>query len=243
MKKRFWFLILGLAFLVLVGVFSSYFFWFKFKLEYRLSESGEVWGQFGDFVGGILNPILSFITILILVISSLYQQKQNANTEKRDNLKRLDDRFYGMLSYQREYYETAVISINVERKIPVKDIASVFEDMFFSSGNLSLIDQHSVKSSIFVMVRQFYLILKIIDEAYIDLPLSEFERGKYYTWLLNMTDYSLVRLVFFCAFYYKGIPAFDYIRNNENFILEAKSLGIKSYIDNIERRKSELGVD
>jgi len=243
MKKRFWFLILGFAAFAVFGVFAAYVFWFKYKLGYPASKSSEVWGQFGDFVGGILNPVLSFITILILVISSLYQQKQNLSIEKRENLKRLDDRFYGMISYQRDSYENAIIAIDTSKKIAMKEIVDVFEDMFFDAGNLSLIELASVKSSVFVMVRQFYLILKMIDEASMDLSLTEIEKRKYYAWLFNMTDYSLIRLVFFCIFYYKDIAAFDYMRNNNDFISEAKSLGIQSYIDSIKDRKSKLGID
>lgn len=243
MKKKFWFLVLGIAALALLGVFVVYAFWFKFKLGYHLSNSGEVWGQFGDFVGGILNPILSFITILILVLTSLYQQKQNENAEKRESLKRLDDRFYGMLSYQRDAYEASVVSISAAKKIPLKEIVNIFEDMFFNAGNLSIIDSISVRSSVFVIVRQFYLIVKIVDEASADIPLTDEEKRKYYGWLFNMTDFGLTRLVFFCVFYYKGIAAFDYIRKNELLMQEADALGLKGYLDNINKRKKELSID
>ena len=38
--------------------------------------SQETWGQFGDFFGGTVNPLLTFLTICILINSIYLQQKQ-----------------------------------------------------------------------------------------------------------------------------------------------------------------------
>jgi uncharacterized membrane protein len=40
------------------------------------SSSQEVWGQFGDFVGGTLNPILGFVSVLVLVATLGLQRKE-----------------------------------------------------------------------------------------------------------------------------------------------------------------------
>ena len=37
------------------------------------SSSQEVWGQFGDYVGGVLNPILSFLALMAVVKGLRYQ--------------------------------------------------------------------------------------------------------------------------------------------------------------------------
>jgi len=42
------------------------------------------WAQFGDYVGGVANPLLGFVTILLLVISLKYQSDELAAT--RDEL-------------------------------------------------------------------------------------------------------------------------------------------------------------
>lgn len=37
------------------------------------------WGAFGDFIGGILNPILGFITIILLLIAHQKDNKRDEN--------------------------------------------------------------------------------------------------------------------------------------------------------------------
>jgi hypothetical protein len=37
------------------------------------SQKQDVWGQFGDFIGGILNPIFASVTLVIVAITSLNQ--------------------------------------------------------------------------------------------------------------------------------------------------------------------------
>ena len=64
-----------------VFVFAAYFLAFHDSL----SSKQEVWGQFGDFVGGTLNPILSFLSLIALVFTVLVQVRQLDNS--RDELK------------------------------------------------------------------------------------------------------------------------------------------------------------
>jgi hypothetical protein len=47
------------------------------------SKKQEVWGQFGDFIGGTVNPILSFLSLLALVFTVVLQTRQleNSRTE------------------------------------------------------------------------------------------------------------------------------------------------------------------
>lgn len=47
------------------------------------SAKQEVWGQFGDFIGGTVNPVLSFLSLLALVFTVVLQTRQleNSRTE------------------------------------------------------------------------------------------------------------------------------------------------------------------
>lgn len=55
------FLVLVIAAIVLYQYFSSF--------SGAKSTDQAVWGQFGDYVGGTLNPILGFVSILILAVT------------------------------------------------------------------------------------------------------------------------------------------------------------------------------
>ena len=55
--------------LVAIGVYG-WNFWGKF------SDSQEVWGQFGDYLGGLLNPILALAALLALLKTISIQSEE-----------------------------------------------------------------------------------------------------------------------------------------------------------------------
>lgn len=82
-------LILTFALIVSLLVISFYFWQFKGAI----SQSQEVWGQFGDFVGGSLNPILSLMGLIALLLTIVLQNEElqasrEELTESRKQLKR-----------------------------------------------------------------------------------------------------------------------------------------------------------
>jgi hypothetical protein len=54
-------------------------------------DNGEKWGQFGDYVGGILNPIFSFLTVLLLVGTAQHSREELDVSRKEYNRKQLED--------------------------------------------------------------------------------------------------------------------------------------------------------
>lgn len=75
--------------LVLFGI-ALYLYSSEFNAG--LSNKQDVWGQFGDFLGGTLNPILGFLTVLIL-ISTLKVQRvelKQARKSLKKNAKLID---------------------------------------------------------------------------------------------------------------------------------------------------------
>lgn len=56
----------------------------KLICESLSSLSGDtgVWGQFGDFAGGTLNPIFGFLTVMLLVLSIRVQKEELEETRK-----------------------------------------------------------------------------------------------------------------------------------------------------------------
>lgn len=51
----------------------------------NLSDSTETWGQLGDYLGGIINPIVGLLTICLLTVS--LRQNQIALRQTREELK------------------------------------------------------------------------------------------------------------------------------------------------------------
>jgi hypothetical protein len=76
-------IILVTALIVFAFVLIFYFSHFNGPLDDQ-----EKFGQFGDFVGGILNPFISFCAIVLLVRSLIIQQKALAATQSELQLSR-----------------------------------------------------------------------------------------------------------------------------------------------------------
>ncbi|HDS1682132.1 TPA: hypothetical protein QEM39_003708 [Pseudomonas putida] len=49
---------------------------YVFNFFGSLSSSKETWGQFGDYVGGLLNPLLSFLALIAVVRGLRYQSEE-----------------------------------------------------------------------------------------------------------------------------------------------------------------------
>lgn len=63
---------------LIIVVLGSYFI----NFHKSVSNSNEVWGTFGDFVGGTLNPILAALAFYWLTASIRLQLKELKDTRK-----------------------------------------------------------------------------------------------------------------------------------------------------------------
>lgn len=195
--------IIYISFIIIVVVISMYFY--NFNTGKGLSKSTEVWGQFGDYLGGVVNPILTFLSIVLLIKSIDLQRDANASIinenkrqEKLDYLKNFEMRFYSLIDAQRTAFEKFTL-LNVDG-VNIKGVEAVnkLEDFIFNMKNegkskevvSKFITDCDVSESIYSSVRRFYLLVRLIDEK-----LECEERDEYYEILINMTDFPLVRLI------------------------------------------------
>lgn len=72
-----WMLAIGVV--AIVEILGLYLFHFA---DSGFSPDQAVWGQFGDFFGGTLNPLLSFLTFIALLFTILLQSRQLAISSK-----------------------------------------------------------------------------------------------------------------------------------------------------------------
>jgi putative phage abortive infection protein len=100
---------------VIFAVPFSYFVWFYIKNGYSISLDTATWGTFGDYMGGILSPLIAFLAFYWLTQSVLIQK-----TELRDTKNALEE--------SSEAQKEQVITQEKKR----------FEDTFFS-----LLEQHN----------------------------------------------------------------------------------------------------
>ncbi|WP_395006139.1 hypothetical protein [Undibacterium sp.] len=61
-------------------VLLVYFIWFGLIVKHPLSKAPDTWGQFGDFIGGIFNPLIAYAAFHWITRSVLIQGKELADT-------------------------------------------------------------------------------------------------------------------------------------------------------------------
>lgn len=71
-----------LVYLLMAGVFSLYFYWFSQRYGLPLSKDSSSWGTFGDFIGGVLNPVVAFFAFYWLTESVRIQQQEMKHTRE-----------------------------------------------------------------------------------------------------------------------------------------------------------------
>tara|TARA_R110001583_G_C5639919_1_gene407788 strand:- start:87 stop:665 length:579 start_codon:yes stop_codon:yes gene_type:complete len=59
----------NLAIFMIVLLLCGYFFWFAGINHQSVSSDVASWGAFGDFIGGLLNPVVAFLAFLLLARS------------------------------------------------------------------------------------------------------------------------------------------------------------------------------
>jgi hypothetical protein len=123
------------ATIIIISVFLLYFIRFYVILEYKISDDPSVWGQLGDYTGGIINPILSFISIILLIKSLTIQTEANIslrneikNNEKTEKLRSFETLFFNMINSQKELFNCFKIeSIKAGEKTANSGVKAVIE--------------------------------------------------------------------------------------------------------------------
>lgn len=237
------------AAILIAVVLLLYFFQFSINLGFGVSGNPEVWGQLGDYVGGILNPLLSFISIVLLIKSLTLQQDANLglraeirNTRKTERLRSFETQLFNMISAQQSYFDNFKVdlssageSLRCSGAEAVIKIEEIIESMR-AGGCDSLavaeyIEDIDSTDQIYSMTRIFYNMVKAIDERLSDAKgFTEDDRRSYYLTLINFTDFSLLRLIIIAA-QFMEYPSTQYLKSNFSFnsVLADVDLGYDLY--------------
>jgi uncharacterized membrane protein len=81
-----------------------------------LSSEHAVWGTFGDFMGGVLNPTLSFLA-LIALLSTLYLQSEELKISRADAIESRKE-----LSRSAEAQEK--LGIHQSRQVKIQELSA-----------------------------------------------------------------------------------------------------------------------
>lgn len=233
-----------IATLVIVIIPILYFYQFSIVLDYPWSKDQEVWSDFGSFLGGTISPILSFITIFLLIQSLNHQNLANEqltlqlkNNIDNENLRTFENLFFNLIGLQKDIYNRfkIYVLINNEKHTlyneeAVKKVEDLLDKQFENGIQLDqikdLYETLDEEYNIYDVLRSFSSIVKLIEEKL----KTENDRKSYYEKLINLTDYAHLRLIC-AAVQFEDSSNAQYLKNNKEFhqVLEKVNLNFELY--------------
>lgn len=211
-------------------------------------EEFAIWGQFGDYMGGSLNPILSFISIMLLIKSLNLQNETNEDLRKELNenkrsekLRSLGVLFFNMINSQKLLLDNFTFSF-IEGETPEKRGAAA---IIHIEDGVQLLRQVGAKDSaianfllaldstdqIYGILRAFYITVKMVTEKLSDENgFTSGDRRDHLLTLINFTDYAQFRLVLM-SIQFLDFHGSKYLKENKDFMaaLEEVKSGIDLY--------------
>ena len=234
--------------LVLVAiVYLSFFINFSYHLNYKISNDSTQWGQFGDYVGGLLNPVLSFISMVLLIQSLNIQTQTNEKTieelkltKKIEKQRAFESLFFNLIESQRGLFATfkiqpiqqetvsAALLLGTEAVLYIED--EIYEMRQKNSSDQEIkafIEKLDENEKIYGFIRAFYISVKLINDKLSNL--EEFQpedRSSYFLSLINLTDFTQLRLVTLGVQFF-DYPSCKYLRNDLEFNSVLNSVGLR----------------
>jgi len=224
------------AIISMFGVFASYVWHFYFVLGYPLSSDTSVWAALGDYAGGLLNPILSFISLVLLIKSLNLQNEANKDlrrelkiNEKTEKLRSFETHFFNMINSQKLAFDTFSIEVvsggKLVRLVGVEAVLHIenrIEHLRQSSPGddqpvIKYLDGIDSADKIFGIARVFYVIVKMVDDKLSEEEgFCQKERMSHLLTLINFTDFALLRLIMI-SMQFLSFPSTNYLRDNADF--------------------------
>ena len=124
------------AVLIIVSILLFYFLWF-FSNDYRIGSDTAAWGAFGDYVGGILNPLVALLAFYWLTQSVLIQKTELAETKKalKDSS---DAQQEQVITQEKKRFEDTFFSLLEQHNKVLEQISNKINSNY--TGNRSIID-------------------------------------------------------------------------------------------------------
>nr|MBP8206898.1 hypothetical protein [Acinetobacter sp.] len=222
------------ALVAVLGVVISYVGYFYFGLEMDFSDSPQEWSGFGDYFGGLLNPLLSFVALVLLIKSLEAQRKANDcltsqidNSEQSEKLRRFENLFFGLIGSQREIYKDLKLNVKIHHtnhELSAENALFVMDariEFLRSQNTISMIKEYVAEidsnDRIYSLIRAFSLTVRLISERLADKEnFSVKERKEYFKTLINLTEFTHFRLVLIGLIYLECYPS-EYLRSNSEF--------------------------
>lgn len=238
-------MVIVLAILAVVGVIFSYIWRFYYELNFGVSSDPAVWGQLGDYMGGILNPLLSFISIVLLIKSLGLQNQANKGlieeieiTRRTEKVRSFEAQLFNMIDSQRQAFDSLKIQckqgkktqtkLSTEAVVAIEDEIERLRSIRKGDSDIKLfLDATDTFDQLFRTTRIFYIMVKMITEKLADSEgFTKKDRGMHFLTLINFTDFALLRLILI-NMQFSDFPSSHYLKNNHEFNEALSEVGLQ----------------
>lgn len=122
--------------IILIGLYFWKFSGFRLYFWEYLSEKKDEWGQFGDYVGGILNPLFSLIALCALLYTIQLQSKEmhDSTLQLQKSAKALELQNNVLVRQQFETTFFQMLTLFNEIIDSIETTAPVYEDKYEMDG-------------------------------------------------------------------------------------------------------------
>lgn len=154
---------LYVSILLLLAVWGSYFG----NFHGALSDVQGDWGTFGDFTGGVINPLLNFITIYLLITQYRTSRDDMAREREEGDVKAFESSFFTFTTIAlNEYrdFEVKISGVSYKAAEAVSMIQNHIEKAVSPKQALVDMDRDS-HDVIYSLVAGFCVVFKLIQDS------------------------------------------------------------------------------
>jgi len=194
---------------------------FDYLIQFGLTASHDqaVWGQFGDFIGGTLNPLFGFLTLIALLLTlviqsnelriSTDQQKRSADAaqkqiefhqreSRRADLYRLIEKLTGRIN--RNFNENRLDEgHSMHGVLADKDMihprldTSTFYKFYHQEGSLTRRTVGWIEADLTMLREYLTQYEQVSDFGFGETPLAEFFRHEYGEMISLLNQYGMIK--------------------------------------------------
>lgn len=228
---------------LVIIVIGAYVFQFHIRLKYGFSIKASDWVDFSDYVGGLVSPILSFFSLILLIRSLNLQNQANKelreevkSNQKNEKMRSFETYFFGLIEAQRTSFSTFKLDFpsqfsgkSLDGACAIQELEDQIENIRNKNGNdieiAHAIDEIDKDERIYNTIRIFYNIVKMISERLTnDNGFDEEARKNQFQTLISFTEFSQLRLVMI-SMQFIDCPSAKYLRDNTEFMSVLTDLG------------------
>ena len=231
-----------IAIVCIAFVLGIYAFQFH---SFKVSEDVNHWNQFGGYVGGVLGPLLSFLSLVMLIKSLNLQNESNKVLRDESNLniksekiRSFETQFFNLLNAQRETFEYFKLTLNgqsYQGVSAVRELENCIEILRSQHGTdqdiADFIKNADEDEKLYNTQRVFYVITKTISQKLSDENgFKTEERKAQIETLVSFTELSLLRVVLI-SMQFLNYKSSKLLRENQELlsVFEELKLDIDKY--------------